>query len=259
MPFAQEAGPAPVAPLPAAPARKSTLSIPVVLVLFIASILVGGGLTYGILTLQGQANSNSQQQPPPLVLSPAAGGTTPTPTATASPSASATTGQLPTPTSFKKGTSPDLGFTMQYPSDWIQDTPQSSPAGNKAIAFHPPTQAQLPVFLNVGEISTANSATVKSTAEVNQANTDGFGSSNNLLNPQPVTSAPKQRMIGSTSWDEQDTLYTTGNGTAIHLVTLTVKHSKNYYNILFFAPSSVFNEAMTKYYMQMLGTFQFTA
>src|SRR5881275_1289718 len=148
MPFAQEAGPAPVAPVPAAPARKNTLSIPVVLVLFIASILVGGGLTYGILTLQGQANSNSQQQPPPLVLSPAAGGTTPTPTATASPSASATTGQLPTPTSFKKGTSPDLGFTMQYPSDWIQDTPQSSPAGNKAIAFHPPTQAQLPVFLS---------------------------------------------------------------------------------------------------------------
>jgi hypothetical protein len=148
---------------------------------------------------------------------------------------------------------------MQYPSDWIQDTPQSSPAGNKAIAFHPPTQAQLPVFLSVGEISTANSATVKSTAEVNQANTDGFGSSNNLLNPQPVTTTPKQRTIGSASWDEQDTLYTTGNGTAIHLVTLTVKHSKNYYNILFFAPSSVFDEAMTKYYTQMLNTFTFTA
>ena len=253
MPIAQQPG---FAPVPAAPpVRKSRLSIPIILLLFIVSILVGGGITYGILALQGQSNSSAPQQLP-LVLSPAAGGSTPTPAATASPSASATTDQLPTPTSFKKGTSSDLGFTMQYPSDWVQDSTQSSTAGNKSIAFHP--QAQLPVFLAVGQISATNSVMVKNTTEVNQATITYFGSGNSLLNPQPVANSPKQRMIGSASWDEQDTVFTAGDGTAIHVVSLTVKHSKNYYNILFYAPSSVFDEAMTKYYMTMLNTFQFT-
>ena len=259
LPAAQQPGFTPLAPVPAVPVRKSRLSIPVILVLFVASILVGGSATYGILVLQGRSNptAQQQQQTTPIGLSPAAGGSTPTPTATVSPTAQS--GQLPTPTSFKTGTSPDLGFSMQYPSDWVQDSPQSSPAGNKAIAFHPPTQAQLPVFLQVGQISVANSATVTSTAEVNQANITGFGSSNSLLNPQPVTNSPKQRKIGNVSWDEQDTIFTTGNGAGIHVVSLTVKHNKNYYNILFFAPSSVFDEAMTKYYTKMLNTFQFTA
>lgn len=236
--------------------KRGSLGVPAILLLFIVSILVGGGLTYGILALQGQSNASAQKPLPVISLTPRPATTPSTPT-TQSPTPSGSSNQLPTPTSFKTTSSSDLGFSMQYPSDWVQDPPQQSTTGNKDIAFHP--QQQLPVYLQVGQISATNSATVNSTSEVNQANIDGFGSSNSLTNEQNLTNTPKTRTIGGASWDEQDTTFADSNGNTIHVVSLTVKHTRYYYNILYFAPGSVYDEAMSKYYTQMLNSFLFTA
>jgi len=238
------------------PARKpGSLSLPMVFLLFIASILVGGGLTYGLLALQGQSNNNSQPLPP-ISLKPAAATTPTTTTLTPTPN-TGTSNQLPTPTSFQKANSPDLAFSMSYPSDWVQDQPQQSTSGNKDIAFHP--QQQLPVYLQVGQISAANSATVTSASDVNQANLDGFGTNNGLTNPQVLTNTPTTRSIGSASWSEEDIVFSASSGDTYHIVSLTVKHSKYYYNILYFAPTTAYDEAMSKYYTQMLSSFQFTS
>ena len=74
-----------------------------------------------------------------------------------------------------------------------------------------------------------------------------------------LTDTPKQRSIGGITWDEQDATYSTSNGDVIHIASISVKHNKTYYNILYYAPTSVYDEAVQKYYTQMLNTFKFTA
>src|SRR5579864_1140336 len=118
-------------------ARKNSLSAPTVLLLFFVSILVGGGLTYGLLAL-GRGNT---QPTPPLTLhvssTPAASATpgsiTPTPT---------TTNQLPTPTSFltlSTNVANDVGISVKYPSSWAIDPPQKS-SQSTYLDLHPSPQ-----------------------------------------------------------------------------------------------------------------------
>jgi zinc-ribbon domain len=241
------------------PERKpGSLGVPIVLLLLFASILVSGGLTYGVLTLQ---KLNNGLQPPSRAISipPAAtpGAQTPTPGAV-SPTPGTTGGQLPTPASFKPGVSPDLGITMQFPSDWIQDKTQQGSNGNKDIIFHPSSN-QLPVSLIILQISAANSAKATNTSEINQANIQGFGSAYSLPNPQILTNTPTTRSVGGVTWDEEDAVFSPSGGESIHVATLSVKHKAYYFNILFFAPASAWDEAMAKYYSKMLDSFQFTS
>ena len=243
---------------PERPKRKAgSLSLPMVLLLLLASVLVGGGLTFGALALGGRGNSN---QPTRIVsitppASPtAAPSTTP---GTLSPTPSATGDQLPTPISFQRGVSTDLGFSMQFPSGWVQDKTQQVSNGNKDIVFHPSTQ--LPVTLFIAQISASNSAQVSSTTDINTANIDGFGSANSLPTPQVLTNTPTSRKVGGVSWDEEDAMFGSGATNSLHVVSLSVKHNVYYYNILFFAPTSAYDEAMSKYYSKMLDSFQFTS
>lgn len=234
------------------PRRKpGSLSIPVVLLLLLASILVGGGLTYGAIALQNRGNNTPQARNFPLT---PATGTTP---GVGAATPSATGDQLPTPASFQRGVSSDLGFSLQFPTGWIQDKTQQGSNGNKDIAFHPSTQ--LPVTLFIAQISAANSAQITNTSDINTANIEGFGTDYNLPSPQVLTNTPTSRTVGGVSWLEEDALFSPTGATAIHVVSLAVKHNVYYYNILFFAPASAYDEAMAKYYEKMLDTFQFTS
>jgi hypothetical protein len=232
--------------------------------LVVASILVGGGLTYGVLALQSIGKSPQQTrviQVTPVPSATAAPATTPTLTPSLTPGASPTTGtngnQLPTPISFQRGVSTDLGISLQFPSGWVQEKTQQGSNGNKDIAFHPTTQ--LPVSMIILQISAANSAQITNISDINNANIQEFGSANSLPSPQISTNTPTSRVIGGATWVEEDAVFTTSSGLAIHVVSLSVKHNVYYYNILFFAPSSSYDEAMAKYYKKMLDTFQFTS
>lgn len=234
-------------------ARKpGSLSLPAILLLLFVSILIGGGLTYASLALQHHTTS-SQQPTRPISLTPATA-TTP---GTQASTPTVTGDQLPTPTSFLLASSTDLGFSMQYPAGWIQDKPQQGTNGNKDIAFHPSTQLSITLF--IAQISAANSAQVSSTGDVNAGNIDGFGTNSSLPTPQVLTNTPTNRTIGGVSWAEEDAVFTPTSGSPIHVVSLAVKHTVYYYNILFFAPTSTYDEAMAKYYTKMLSSFQFTA
>jgi len=235
------------------------LSLPTVLLLLFVSILVGGGLSYGAVALQNRLNG-SQQPTRVISLTPAAtttpGAQSPTP-GTQSPTPGTTGDQLPTPLSFQRGVSPDLGFSIQFPTGWVQDKPQQGTNGNKDIAFHPSTRLLVTLF--IAQISAANSAQITSTTDINTANIQGFGTNSNLPSPQMLTNTPTSRTIGGVTWDEEDAVFTPTSGTAIHVVSLAVKHTVYYYNILYFAPSSAYDEAMAKYYTKMLDSFQFTS
>jgi hypothetical protein len=237
----------------AAAPKKARLGIAAIIGLFVLSILIGGGLTFGILYANGQRLSfGPQPTQHPVKLPTVSANSTP---GLLSPTAQGD--QLPTPTAFQSAKSTELGISLEYPSDWVQDPAQKSSAGNTLVAFHP--SQQLPVSLDIGRLSTNNSSQVNSTAEINQANIQGFGSVNSLSNLKMLTDTPQHRAIGGITWDEQDATYSTSNGVVIHIASISVKHNQTYYNILFYAPTSVYDEAVQKYYTQMLNTFKFTA
>ena len=233
--------------------KKGRLNMAAIIGLFVLSILIGGGLTFGILYANGQRLSfGPQPTQHPVKLPTVSTNSTPgliTPTTQGN--------QLPTPTAFQSAKSTELGISLEYPSDWVQDPAQKSSAGNTLVAFHP--SQQLPVSLDIGRLSTNNSSQVNSTTEINQANIQGFGTVNSLTNLKMLTDTPQQRAIGGITWDEQDATYSTSNGDVIHVASISVKHNQTYYNILYFAPTSVYDEAVQKYYTQMLNTFKFTA
>jgi hypothetical protein len=242
---------------PGGPARKrkpGSLSLPVVLLLIFVSILIGGGLAYGSLALQNRANG-SQQPTRPISLTPVAK-TTPTPGAQSS-TPTPTGNQLPTPLSFQQAISPDLKISIQYPAGWTQGQIQQSSNGNKDIAFRPSTQ--IPVTLFILQISAANSAQLSSTSDINTGLINSFGTNSNLSSPQMLTNTPTNRTIGGVSWDEQDAVFGANTTSSLHVASLAVKHTIYYYEILFYAPTSAYDEAMSKYYTKMLDSFKFTA
>jgi hypothetical protein len=241
------------APKSAVAPKKSRLNILAIIGLLLLSILIGGGVTLGILYANGRQLSFAPQPTlPPVKLPTASASSTP---GSLTPTAQGT--QLPTPTAFQTGKSSELGITLQYPTDWVEDPVQQTSSGNSFVTFHP--QQQLPVGLIIGRLSASNSSTVANTGQINQGNIQGFGSANNLGTPQILTNTPQHRTIGGISWDEQDATYSTSNGESIHVVSISVKHNKLYYTIIFFAPTSAYDEAMQKYYTEMLNTFKFTS
>jgi hypothetical protein len=233
--------------------KKARLNVLAVIGLLLLSILIGGGLTLGILYANGQKLSFAPQPTLPPVQLPTASAS-PTP-GSLTPTAQGT--QLPTPTAFQTANSSALGITLQYPADWVEDPVQQTTSGNSFVTFHP--QQQLPVGMSIGRLSTTNSASVTSASQVNQANIQAFGSVNNLGTAQILTNTPQHRSIGGVPWDEQDATYTASNNTPVHFVSISVKHNQYYFNIQFFAPTNVFDEAMQKYYTEMLNTFKFTS
>jgi len=235
-----------------ASSNTSRLGIPAIIGLCILSILIGGGLTFGILYLNGQRLAIGPQPTlKPLRL--------PTQSTSLTPASLTPTpqgNQLPTPTAFQSVTSKDLGISLQFPSDWVQDPAQKTASGNTSVGFHP--QQNIPVSMFIAKLSSSVSAQVTDTNEVNQANIQGFGTNNNLLNFKALTNTPQHRTIGGINWDEQDATYSTSSGVLIHVVSISVKHNAIYYNILYFAPDSAYDEAFQKYYSPMLNSLKFS-
>ena len=247
LPPAEPLSEAPLAPKP----RRSTSSILFIVALFLLAPLIGVGLTLGILWSNRELPTNTTQAA--IHIPPS--GQTPSPSNSLTPTSTVQSDQLPTPTSFQAANSPQVGIMLKYPSDWVADAPSTTTSGNVSVNFHP--QQQLPVDLLVGRLSPSNSASVTGTSEINQANLQAFGSGQNLTNMQILTTTPLTSNVGGTSWDEQDATFLTSSQVSIHVVSISVKHNTNYYTIFYFAPTSVFDEAVQKYYSQMLSSFQF--
>lgn len=232
--------------------RRSPRSILLLVALIVLTPVIGILATLGTLWMNGAIpikTVTTSVHVPPV--------SQPTPASTPAPGLTPTTqsNQLPTPSSFQTANSTALGISLKYPSDWVADAPQTNTAGNVSVAFHP--QQQLPVNLSVGRLSPTNSSSVPNTGVVNQANLEGFGTDSSLKNMQILTNTPQHPTIGGTVWDEQDASYVTSSGAAVHAVSISVKHNNIYFNIFYFAPSSVYDEAVQKYYSQMLSSFQF--
>lgn len=227
--------------------KKSRLGIPAIIGLFILSILIGGGLTFGILYANGQQLSfGPQPTQPPVQL--------PTPGSTSSPLTPTAQGnQLPTPTAFQTITSTDLGISLKYPSDWQKTGPAQTQSSNIEVSLRP--QQQLGMEVRIRRFSTSNSASIASTASANQANLTAFSQFQGVTNLQPTTSS--QPTIGGVQWDEQDAKFTGPNNVQYDFETLAVKHKNMYFVIFLYSPDMFYKEAVQKYFQPMFDSFKF--
>ena len=241
-----EPAPAPAVVETARRQRKpGSLGLPAVLLLLLVSILVGGGLAFGTLALQNRGNSS--QPTPHISLTPAVR----TPGATNTPSTQGTT--LPTPTSFQPISNAAVGVATQYPSDWTADAPQKSTT-SAIISVHPAQPNGIAISFE--RFTQATSATIKSTSDVNQGNFAQFQSIQSVSNFQAITSTTTQQTVGGAQWDEQDATFSSNN-ILYHLTTIAVRYKQMYYDIVYFAPDSVYGQAVQKYFQPMLTSFKF--
>jgi hypothetical protein len=239
-----------VGPVQAPPSRyveKSSRSLgkvmSIVLILLIP-LVIGVGGTLGVLASQGR-----------LFSTPAAAKKVTVTQVQATPAASQGN-RLPTPTSFKSATAKDVNIALEYPSTWIQDAPQKTTNGT-ILAIHPPQQQQIVVGFSVTRYIDSFSATLSSASEINQGIALDFGQQNSLTNQQTMASTGDLPSIGGVAWTKLETSYLTSGNNKIDLMTASVLHNKDYYNIYVYAPDAYYPEAMQKYIQHMFITFKF--
>ncbi len=239
-------------PGPASKPKRSTGSIVTTVALIVLAPLIGVGITLAILASQGLFPPGTASARPKTntVIKPAQ--------ATATPSAVVQGNQLPTPTSFKTTSSKDVNASVQYPGDWVADSPQKE-TNFTQLAIHPPQSQQITINFYIVRYTDAISATVTSPDEINQANVTGISQQQgSVSNFQTLPAPATQPTIGGTQWTEEEATYVdTASSVKVHFVTISAQHNKVYYNIAFIMPDQYYNEALQKYIQHMLDTFQF--
>ena len=238
-------------PLPAR-SKRSARTVLIITALFILVPLVGIGTTLGMLWF----NSEIPVRTVKASLSVPTPSTQQTPGASnaSTPTAQAQTNQLPTPSSFQTATITEVGVTLKYPKEWIKDVPQSTTT-SVVLAFHPQQKNGIDLFLE--RFTSASSAKLTSANDVNQNNLTSFQNAQGISNFHAITPSSSQVTVGGAQWDEQDATFSTTQGLVFRLTSIAVQHNQLYYDILFYAPGVVYNEAVQKYFQPMLNSLQF--
>ena len=237
---------------------RSARSVFIALGVIALTLLVGVGLTYGVLFLNGQIAANTASTSSHLVTIPKA---TAQPTTGASSSTPSTTSTLPTPTSFSTMSSDhqkSIGVLVKYPSDWVEEPSAAATSSGTAVAvFHP--QQALGIVVYVGKFSVSASGVATTTA-LNQGLIStiygGNGSSGNT-NLQAVQSTTPHRTIAGQQWDEQDATFSDSNSVLMHIASITVKHGLFFYSFIYQTPDVYYNDVLQKYVPPMLDSFKF--
>lgn len=237
---------------------RSARSVFVALGVIVLTLLVGVGLTYGVLFLNGQIAANTASTSTRIVKIPQA---TAQPTTGASSSTPTTASTLPTPTSFSTMRSDhqkSIGVLVKYPSDWIEEpSTAASSSGTVVAVFHP--QQALGIVVYVGKFSITASG-VTTTDALNQGLIStiysGNGSTGNT-NLQAVQSTTPHRTIAGQQWDEQDATFSDSNSVLMHIASITVKHGSFFYSFIYQAPDVYYNDVSQKYVPPMLDSIKF--
>jgi hypothetical protein len=241
----------PAGVVPVSKPKRSAGSIVRTVALIVLAPLIGIGITLGILASQGLFPPGSANAQPRNAIIPKQQPATPVAAATPT----TTQGSLPAPTSFKTTNNKDVNVSVQYPGDWVAETPPKSTSFT-SLFIHTPQQQQTGIEFFVARYTDTTSASITSPDEINQANVTGIGQQQTGANVQVVSSG--QPTIGGTKWSQEDATYVDStSSTKIHFVTISAQHKKIYYNIAFLVPDQYYGEAMQKYIQHMLDSFQF--
>src|SRR5260370_10532633 len=170
-----------VSHLKTAAPKKSSLSFPVIIGLFLLSILVGGGATLGILAANGTQLFGTPPTQPAVRL--------PTPSASSTPGASSPPhrNQLPPPTSFQSITLTGLGISLKYPSDWQKSGPTTTQTNDLEVRLVP--SQQLGMEFRIIRFSTIDSTSIANPNAANQSSLQAFSQFQGVTNLTPTTIA----------------------------------------------------------------------
>ncbi len=238
---------------------RSVRSAFIALSVIVLTLLVGVGLTYGVLYFNGQVAANTPSASHPVTIAKAT--VQPTAGGAGASTPSTSTGSLPTPTSFSTMSSDhqkSIGVLVKYPSDWIEEPSTStSQSGTVVAVFHP--QQALGIAVYVGKFSVTASG-VTTTSALNQGLIGtiygGNGSSGNT-NLQAVQSTTPHRTIAGEQWDEQDATFSDPNSELMHVSSITIRHGSFFYSFIFQTPDIYYNDVTQKYVPPMLDSFKF--
>jgi hypothetical protein len=231
--------------------RSSVRTILTVALILLIALLVGVGGTLGVLASEGRLSPGAATTKKAVVQVPQ---TQATPGST--PTAATQGNQLPTPTSFKLTSVKDVNAALEYPTGWVQDALQKSTDGT-SLGIHSPDAQQIGISFFLMRFSDSTSATISSPDQINQSNVQGFSQLSGVSNMQTVPSSGTAPTIGGTNWMELDATFLNSSSVKMDLVTISVEHSKVYYNIAVLAPDAYYTEAMQKYIQHMFTTFKF--
>ncbi len=241
--------------------RRSVGSIFTAFLLLLLSVVVGVGATLAILAATGSLASTTTATrqiihlPTPIpTATVAAQGTTGTGTPAATPTTGAQGNQLPTPTSFVIVKIAGIGVSLKYPADWTEKPPQTDSMG-VTVSFTPQQQNGIAFF--VEQFLKSGSTQFTNADQVNQSVLQQISATTQFSNFHEVSPTNPTPTIAGMQWAERDATFANSQGIPFHSVSISVRHNNLYYNIFYFAPTSVFDEAMQKYYSQMLSSFQF--
>ena len=219
-----------------------------VALLFILTPLVGVGITLGVLAAHGEFPAKtmaSTNTPVQLQQTPGTG----------TPQTNPGSGSLQTMSSTARS---KLGVSMQFPSDWVEDTSADSPY----VRFHP--QSQKEIVFAIQRLSASASAQISSASDLNQLifqlnfqNSQDPNVVQHIHNFHTITPAQPQRSIGGVQWDEEDGQYTDEFGILFHATTIAVQHNQIYYNIAFIVPDASYNDVLQKSIQPMFDSFKF--
>lgn len=218
--------------------RRSTRSALGIVAVLAISVLLGAGISLGTLWTNGFFTSapHTRVHVPPV----GAAGATPA----ATPGSS---------TAFTALNSTNLGISMKYPSTWVKTGPQQISTDMIFVLFVPQRPTGTEFLLQ--RISGNTSAKFASTNDANQLNLSQFTTVQHVHNLQPTTVS--QPSIGGLQWDEQDATFNDDNSVSYHYVTIAVQHSNVYYNISFFAPNTLYAQAVQQDIQPMLDSLAF--
>ena len=232
-------------------ASLSARSILIGLAFIILVPLIGAGITYGSLYLNGAVQAHMPRQSMAISQAPTA---QPTTGAGATSTPGSTTATLPTPSKFDTMSSSSqklLGALITYPDGWLEEPQAPQSDGSVVVDFRP--QQQLGIVMFLGRLSAASGTA----SDVNSGQIQGLTSLNGVTNVQLVQPANSQPTIGGAQWSEQDATFSDNNATTFSVVSITVKHGTYFYNIFYWSPNQYYSEAVQKYMQPMIKSFKF--
>lgn len=228
--------------------RSNTLLVIAFVLLVLAFLMAAGiGTLYVIRSQPPQAATPTPQpvQTATSALSPTA---TPTPAATPTPIPTPSPTLLPSPTpdpgfTFCDQSCTTNGYSVEYPGTWQQGTTSDSVGVEFANPKAPDEYAAFKVTAASGD---------KASDLVNTDLQSNFASKQDYVAPAGLQTTT----IGGVTWVESIATYTLNGQTERIEVYATVRQGKNYL-IELQAPDNQFDNVNSKYFVTMLGNFQF--
>lgn len=163
---------------------------------------------------------------------------------------------VPTPSSFKTAKDNTVNISLQYPGDWQLNKPSSS-SNSSAITL---VQSQTSIEFLVIHLTDSSSKSFSSAQQVNQAYLQAYLqylTNQGIQNVQTGQTSQASPTIGGTTWQQNETTISDGQGDKLHFLSIAVLHGKSYYVINVISPDNLYQDALHKYFTPMFNSVKF--